>query len=537
MQSMKTDETVSHARRGLRLSLHVKVQILISAVITLVFMSAVAVAMFLIHSDRRADLESRAEFLADVQSAGLARPIWDFELAQATSMLATLTHDPDFRYAAIVGVNGKEVAAFGEPLGVNETSIFTVTRKIVHKDSSGNASGTQVGTLTLALSEQRLLESVATMIVAGLVLLAIILVIVVAVVTGALRMMTRPLSGIARAMAALAGGHLETAVPSLDRHDEVGDMARAVQVFKENTEQKVSLEREQAQAKKHVEEERRNSVLELADRFEQVVKGVANNVSSAATEMEATAQEMSSTAEQTSQQSAIVTSASDEVTSNVQTVATTAEELSASISEIARQVTKSAAVASIAVQEAESTSQTVHSLSTAASEIGEVVTLINEIAGQTNLLALNATIEAARAGEAGKGFAVVAQEVKNLANQTAKATDDIARQINTVQGETREVVGAIDKITGTISEIDEIATTIASAIEQQGVSTHEIAQLVARAANGTEQVNTNISGVSRAAGQTGEAATKVLTASRDVSQQADDLFDSVETFLTEIRAG
>ena len=540
MQLMSKNATKLDVRRGLRLSLHAQVQVLISVVITFVFMSAVAVAMYLIHNDRRADLESQAEFLADIQSAGLARPIWDFEFEQAASMLATLTKIPDFRYAAITAVNGDEIAAFGEPLGDDETAMLVVTRPIVHKraaSETGSGAGKPVGTLTLALSEQRLRDSVITMIVAGLFLLAVILLFVVSVVTGALRMMTRPLRGIGRAMAALAGGNLGTDVPSLDRRDEVGEMARAVQIFKENAEQKVSLELEQSLAKQRAEEEKRNSVLAFADRFEQTVKDVADKVSSAAMEMETTAQEMSSTAEETSRQSATVTSASDEVTTNVQTVATTAEELSASISEIGRQVNKSAQVAAHAVQEAETTSQTVHSLSSAASTIGEVVTLINEIAGQTNLLALNATIEAARAGEAGKGFAVVAQEVKNLANQTAKATDDIARQINAVQDETKDVVGAIDKITGTIVEINEIASTIASAIEQQGVSTQEIALRVGRAANGTEQVNATIGGVSRAASQTGEAATKVLTASRDVSQQADDLFGAVEGFLTEIRTG
>jgi len=540
MQNMKTDGTVSRVRRSLRLSLHAKVQVLISTVIVVVFMSAVSVAMYLIHHDRRADLESRAEFLADVQSAGLARPIWDFEFEQAAVMLSTLTRDPDFRYAAVVGANGQEIAAFGEPLEADETAIFSVKREIVRKgdvNDGGDTAGTRLGRLTLALSEERLRDSLKTMVGAGLLLLTLLLLVVVGAVAGALRMMTRPLGGIARAMESLAGGRLETNVPSLDRNDEVGDMARAVQVFKQNAEQKAILEEQQAEAKQRAEEEKRNSLLKLADRFEQTIKGVANKVSSSATEMEVTAQEMSSTAEETSRQSATVSSASDEVTANVQTVASTAEELSASISEIGRQVKQSATVAAHAVQEAETTSSTVHSLSDAASKIGEVVTLINEIAGQTNLLALNATIEAARAGEAGKGFAVVAQEVKNLANQTAKATEEIARQINAVQDETHEVVGAIDKITGIIAEINEIAATIAAAIEQQGLSTREIASRVARAANGTEQVNTNIGGVTRAASQTGAAANKVLAASQEVSQQADGLFEAVESFLAEIRAG
>ncbi|UCH74331.1 MAG: HAMP domain-containing protein [Rhodospirillales bacterium] len=535
---METHKKSSRMRGGLRLSLHAKVQVLISTVIIVVFMSAVAVAMYLIHSDRRADLESRAEYLADIQSAGLARPIWDFEFEQAASMLSTLTKDPDFRYASVIGPKGNEIAGFGEPLDVDETTVFVVTRDITHKsETEGSDGDSKLGTLTLALSEERLRDSLVNMVLAGLGLLGVILLVVFSAVTGSLRMMTQPLRGIAKAMEALAGGNLETKVPSLDRADEVGDMARAVQIFKKNAEQKHALEQEQAETQQRAEEEKRYALLQLADHFEKTVKGVANTVSSSANEMETTAQAMSATAEETSRQSATVSAASDEVTANVQTVATTAEELTASISEIGRQVKQSATVAAHAVKEAETTSSTVHSLSSAASKIGEVVTLINEIAGQTNLLALNATIEAARAGEAGKGFAVVAQEVKNLANQTAKATEDIAKQINAVQDETQEVVGAIDKITDIIAQINEIAATIASAIEQQGLSTREIAQRVAKAANGTEQVNATIGGVSRAATQTGEAAHKVLSASRDVSHQAESLFEAVESFLTEIRAG
>ncbi len=522
--------------RRQKFKLQTRVLLSISTLISLVFISAVAAAMYLIHQDRRADLVSRAEFLADIQSAGLARPIWDFEFEQARNMLQTLAQDLDFSYASIEDTRGKRIGEIGTPPN-GQASLYIVERDIIHRSElADDTEARQVGKLTLVLSEQRLRESLAKIVLGGLLLLCVLLFLVISGVVGAMRTMTGPLSGIARAMADLAAGNLQTQIPSLDRTDEIGDMAQAVRIFKENALEKGHLEEEQATAKLRAEEERRRSTLELADHFEQSVKEVADLVTSAANEMQSTAQQMAATAEETSRQSATVASASDEVTTNVQTVASTAEELSASISEIGRQVSVSARIAANAAAEAETTSSTVHSLASAASKIGEVVTLINEIAGQTNLLALNATIEAARAGEAGKGFAVVAQEVKNLANQTAKATEEIARQISAVQDETSDVVGAIDKITGIIGEINEIGTTIASAIEQQGVSTEEIARRVQRAAEGTQQVNATIGGVSRAAGETGSAADQVLAASQEMSRQAEGLFTAVDRFLREIRS-
>ncbi len=274
----------------------------------------------------------------------------------------------------------------------------------------------------------------------------------------------------------------------------------------------------------------------LADNFETNVKGVVESVSSAATEMQSSAQSMSATAEETNRQATAVAAAAEEATTNVQTVSSAAEELSASISEIGRHVAKSTTISQAAVAEANRTNDKVQGLANAAQKIGDVVKLINDIASQTNLLALNATIEAARAGEAGKGFAVVASEVKSLANQTAKATDEIAAQISAIQDATNEAVKAIQGIGTTIGEINEIATTIAAAVEQQSAATGEIAQSVQQAAQGTQDVSANITGVSQSAGEAGSAAEQVLSAARELSQQSEMLRQQVGAFLVEVRA-
>jgi methyl-accepting chemotaxis protein len=348
---------------------------------------------------------------------------------------------------------------------------------------------------------------------------------------------TGPLSRLGTVMETLAGGKLDVEVPGAARKDEVGEMARTVQVFKDNAIRVKAMEAEQVAAEARAAAERRQSMLDMADRFEQSVMGLVKGVSAQASEMQATAQTMSAGAQQTSSQASTVAAAAQQATANVQTVASAAEELSSSISEISRQVAQAAKVSSTASEETARTNSMVEGLAQAADKIGAVVSLINDIASQTNLLALNATIEAARAGDAGKGFAVVAGEVKGLANQTAKATEEISGQIAAVQEETRRAVEAIRNIGLVIDQVREISSGIASAVEEQGAATQEIARNVQEAAQGTQDVSANVEGITRTAGETGEAAGEVLTASADLARNAENLRGEVDRFLSGVRAG
>jgi methyl-accepting chemotaxis protein len=345
-----------------------------------------------------------------------------------------------------------------------------------------------------------------------------------------------PIGGLTRAMQRLAAGDVTADIPRQKRRDEIAEMADAVEVFKRNAIEKQRLEAEQAERERLAAEEKRRMMQELADTFEASVGRVVDAVSDAAARLQAAAQSMTATADETSGQSSAVAAAADQASANVQSVATAAEELSASVAEISRQVLHSAQIAGKAVEEARRTDATVQGLAAAAHKIGEVVELINGIAGQTNLLALNATIEAARAGEHGKGFAVVAGEVKSLAGQTARATEEIRAQIAAMQAATGEVVRAIGDIGGTVGEMSEISTAVASAMEEQSATTQQMTGSTHQAAQGTAEVTKNIGGVSQGAQMTGDAASGVLTTAQDLGAKSAELRSEVGRFLEKIRA-
>jgi methyl-accepting chemotaxis protein len=351
-----------------------------------------------------------------------------------------------------------------------------------------------------------------------------------------IRGMSQPIVRLKSVMEILARNDFSADVPGKQRRDEIGEMARTVEVFKANGLEVERLKAEQQAAERQAVERRKSDMIKLADGFEAAVGEIVETVSSASTELEASAKTLTLTADRSQELATAVAAASEEASTNVQSVSSATEELSSSVNEISRQVQESARMAGEAVDQARFTNDRVSELSKAASRIGDVVELINTIAGQTNLLALNATIEAARAGEAGRGFAVVASEVKALAEQTAKATGEIGQQIAGIQAATQESVGAIKEIGGTIERLAEVASTIAAAVEEQGAATQEISRNVQQAAHGTQQVSSNITDVQRGASETGSASSQVLSAAQSLSGDSNRLKLEVGKFLNSVRA-
>ena len=351
------------------------------------------------------------------------------------------------------------------------------------------------------------------------------------------RGISRPVINLTGVMTRLANNDLSVEVSGRDRGDEIGQMASAVEVFKQNGIRSREMEAEQAEAKKRAEAEKHDMMMQIADDFDSHVGGIVETLSSASAELSATAKSMADISGKASSQATEAMAASEQTSGNVQTVASATEEMTSTIGEISQQVAQASASANDAVTKVTETNSQVQLLASTADKIGEVIEIISNIAEQTNLLALNATIESARAGAAGKGFAVVAAEVKELAGQTAKATDEISQQISGIQSATREASSSMEDVSNVIQRVDEISSAIAAAMEEQNAATHEIAGNVHQAAQGSQLVNDNVVSVSEASQATGAASSQVMSSADELSQQASMLQAEVAKFMEQVRAG
>jgi methyl-accepting chemotaxis protein len=536
-----------------RLSLQARVNALIVLAVISIVAAKAALDLRSASAAREAMMRSHLDLIASMQADALAGPLWDFNAEQVTSILDSLAHEPSFLQADVLGSDDKIVArrpgnpvlgnpvlgnpVLGNPVLGNPVSAgsdpWSYRLPVTKLDGTTRQT---IGTLRASFSKQALIDAQHAQLVTSIQATLVVALVTAGAVILAFRLLSRPLRGLTASMRQLAEGDIAVRITGLGRSDEIGDMARAVEVFRAAMVRDRDSAAEQEAAKAATAAAQIAATRRTADAFQAKVGNLVALLSTGATNLEETARTMSTTATDANARATTIATAAGDASSGVAMVAAAAEQLSASITEISGRVAQSTKIAGQAVSETRRTDETVRALADGAEKIGHIVALITNIAGQTNLLALNATIEAARAGDAGKGFAVVASEVKNLANQTAKATEDIGAQIAAIQATTRDAVEAISAIAATIEQVNALSVGIAAAVEEQGAATAEIARNVQQTAHAAHQVSANIDGVSQAATETGSAAANVLTAAGGLSRQAGNLTTEVGSFIAEIRA-
>lgn len=493
----------------------------------------VVISLVTFYSSRMTDLLSDSlnettQLVLQVQGDALVQFVADYETDLAEEVLTNLVLNPLIQATQVLDTEGEIILATGEWLADADLAL-SAEKKLETSD------GEQVGLFRLQVNKSELITAQKNNIYTGLLAATFTIVALFVVLFFSMRQITRPLREEIDIMHKLSEGQLDLTIPHTNRQNEIGEIARALDVFKEGLTTTERLRREREIAQQKAEEEKRALQERMASDFEQSVGQIVKQVSSSASNMEQSAQDMLETAKSTVNEASAVLTASSEASGNIQTVATASEQLAASIQEVNNQVQSSNQIAGQAVVEAEATNKEVEGLAESASKIGEIVAMISDIADQTNLLALNATIEAARAGEAGKGFAVVASEVKSLATQTAKATEEIGGQVGEIQKATESAVGAIKGIQKTIESIKDYSTSVASAIEEQRSATGEIAKNVDQAAVSSSEITLNINKVTDLSKHTDQESTGIVENSSSMSDQISVLNQEVRKFVAQVR--